>query len=747
MQKLRLALGWVACVAMSLIMVARVRGGDPTQFYNEHTTEKRDGVPAVMDSSAIKSSIVADLKVGRFESAFSGIARLDILATPTVDAKTLAGMFQERQYRPWATQRRREFEQQVKRAQLLVDRRQESFAAYHLALAYAIAPAQDALRTQDWFVKLTRAVDDAAGPNEKARKWLACWRIYINLVQIDPQDVASKLRLMRVERRIRLMRLYAPEQFRRLQDDDDRDRIAAGESPAPDAKPAATAPAVAATKPATDGWRAEVAGATRTMLDDAAMDAGVNYIRPLTLRYELISALQGIEDLVATPGLEKSFPSIADSAKKKAFATELRAILQPTGRIGFGEVKGRDFTAVINSLLAANAQSLKLPEDVLFHELADAMCDSLEGKATMIWPADVARFTRSAATPVAGLGIRLRVAGDGEVVVASCIDGAPAAMAGIRSGDVIETIDQIRMCGSSGEEAAERMIGKPASSVTLVIRRSADGRRQRLLITRREVDAAASDVTGWRHTDNGAWDYYIDPHERIAYLKLNSLQSKTAGALDAILIELKRDGACGIILDLRDNTGGLLSAAHDVSKRFIRAGIILRTRAERETPEPPQEKYVVESEERQWTEMPLVVLVNAGTCGGAEVIAAAVQDNARGSVVGERTAGRGDVQMLFPLANRTAYLKLTTHALYRRTGKPISAASASPGEWGVEPNVPVILPPDQARAAADARGSLSSGSGAGAAAAAAAADQALIADFQLSMALLVMRLKLVGVFF
>src|SRR3954468_9784186 len=121
----RTALCCAACVIASILMPAGVRAGDPVQFYNEHASEKPNTLtaPAATNAATIKKAIVADFKAGRFESAFSGIARLNLPTASAGNVKTWITSFQEQQYRPWAAQRRREFEQQVKQDQSLIDRR------------------------------------------------------------------------------------------------------------------------------------------------------------------------------------------------------------------------------------------------------------------------------------------------------------------------------------------------------------------------------------------------------------------------------------------------------------------------------------------------------------------------------------------------------------------------------------------------------------------------------------------------
>jgi carboxyl-terminal processing protease len=201
-----------------------------------------------------------------------------------------------------------------------------------------------------------------------------------------------------------------------------------------------------------------------------------------------------------------------------------------------------------------------------------------------------------------------------------------------------------------------------------------------------------------------------------------------------------------MILDLRNNPGGLLPAATEVCDRFLSEGTIVFTRGEREMPGQPP----IEARKGDEVALPVVVLVNQFSASASEIVSGALQDQKRALVVGERTFGKGSVQMLFPLANRSAALKLTTSHYYLPSGRNIHKEDNAQ-TWGVEPDLVVEMTTDQMRAAQQARQELevlydsrSAQQTASTGPATQTSKDLLAADAQLSAAVLLLRLQLAG---
>jgi len=216
---------------------------------------------------------------------------------------------------------------------------------------------------------------------------------------------------------------------------------------------------------------------------------------------------------------------------------------------------------------------------------------------------------------------------------------------------------------------------------------------------RRETNKVAS-VKGWQHRTGGGSEYIVDPKNKIGYLRMTNFTKETAKELDRSLDELQARGAKAVILDLRYNPGGLLTAATDVADKFLSKGAIVSTHPDRDTGNQQTEARARADEGD--TDLPVVVLVNQYSASASEIVSGALKDQGRALIVGERTFGKGSVQMLFPLADRSAYLKLTTSHYYLPSGRCIHREENST-DWGVNPDVTVEMTPEQMRAAIDAR--------------------------------------------
>lgn len=291
------------------------------------------------------------------------------------------------------------------------------------------------------------------------------------------------------------------------------------------------------------------------------------------------------------------------------------------------------------------------------------------------------------ADPSGGLGLEVQnPAGGGPLVVKAVLPGGPAQRAGVRPGDRITHVDGKPVDGTpaafqrlhGGAQAVLIPTEKPAH-VALTVTRSSG---KPLDVTLEREEFRTETVLGvMRHDDNG-WDYFADRAHRIAHVRIATLASGTAEELFEVLTSLKEQGMRGLVLDLRWCPGGVLTEAVNISQLFVGAEKVA-------TVEPRASKPVEYrgSGERKFG-VPLVVLVNAETSGGAELIAAAIQDNERGVVAGQRTRGKGSVQSQMPLPVPGVLFKLTTGTFRRPSGKAMHrfADSKPADDWGVRPD-------------------------------------------------------------
>jgi carboxyl-terminal processing protease len=257
-----------------------------------------------------------------------------------------------------------------------------------------------------------------------------------------------------------------------------------------------------------------------------------------------------------------------------------------------------------------------------------------------------------------GIGVWLKQK-DGELEIVSVLPSTPALRAGLRRGDVVETIDAEPVTDLTVDEAVARIKGKPGTDVTLGVARA--GSFLSFTITRRSIELPNLVA---RKTA-----------EQLGYIRLLGFARGAGRQLRAEVSDLVDEGVEGLVLDLRDNGGGLFSEGIDVASVFIDSGEIVTYRARSE----PEKIY--EAQGDAFEDIPLVVLVNEGTASASEIVAGALQDSDRAILVGERTYGKGSVQQVFPLSDASA-MKLTTGSYFTPEGRVI-------GGKGIEPDVEV----------------------------------------------------------
>ena len=278
-----------------------------------------------------------------------------------------------------------------------------------------------------------------------------------------------------------------------------------------------------------------------------------------------------------------------------------------------------------------------------------------------------------------GLGIEVGME-DGFVKVISPIEDTPAFRAGVKAGDLIVKLDETPVKGMSLNDAVKRMRGKPDTDIVLTIMRKGEARPV-VLTLKREIIKVQS-----------VKSKLLEPG--YAYLRVAQFQENTAAAVVQHLTKLTAEAPLmGLVLDLRNDPGGLLHGAVGVSAAFLPAGELVvstdgRTedakREYRATPEDylrgTRDDFLRKLPEGA-KDMPMVVLVNAGSASASEIVAGALQDHKRAVVMGTQTFGKGSVQTILPLNNNTA-IKLTTARYYTPSGRSIQAK-------GIEPDIVV----------------------------------------------------------
>ncbi len=316
----------------------------------------------------------------------------------------------------------------------------------------------------------------------------------------------------------------------------------------------------------------------------------------------------------------------------------------------------------------------------LIHGAMKGMLSSLDEYSQFLEKNEYEELESDALGEFGGVGIEISVK-DGTITVITPIDGSPAEAAGIKPGDKIVKIDNKATEGTAITEAVDKMRGDPGTMVTLTVWREKydkvfDVHLRRAMVKIQSVKKAELLGGG------------------VGYIKIIEFQSNTPRDLDEALKKLEKKGMRSLILDLRNNPGGLLETASDVAERFLPKDAVIVSIKSR----VPEENGIFRSSGNFTVkDYPLAVLVNGGSASASEVVAGAIQDNKRGVILGGRTFGKASVQTVAPLKDGSA-IRFTSAYYYTPGGRLIKKEGITPdvivGSNGSADGVPDEDSPD-----------------------------------------------------
>lgn len=330
----------------------------------------------------------------------------------------------------------------------------------------------------------------------------------------------------------------------------------------------------------------------------------------------------------------------------------------------------------------------------LVEDMINGGLQKLDRHAEYLNADQLKRFETDAQGSFGGVGIVLTLDQPTKFLkVDHPMPGTPAYSAGIVADDLIVKIGDRSTEGITVPDARKLITGEPDTPVTLTVRRTgrAPADQEVTLLRARVAQHPVSGVR--RRTDDPTkWEWFVDRPNGIAYVRISGFNELTTKELKAAMEEIERGGGKALVLDLRENPGGLLSEAVSVSDLFLTGGKIVSTRDRRSkerTFEAKKDGTVFLPAEQR----PIAVLVNDGSASASEIVSAALQDNKRAVVIGERTYGKGSVQKLLRLpGDPPSAVKLTTETYWRPSGANIDRARApkdAPDQWGVRPDIEV----------------------------------------------------------
>ncbi len=268
------------------------------------------------------------------------------------------------------------------------------------------------------------------------------------------------------------------------------------------------------------------------------------------------------------------------------------------------------------------------------------------------------------------------------LVVLAPIPGGPAWEAGLLPGDELIAVDGQPLNVTDRREAVERIRGPSGSFAEITINRN--GEEKVIRVERRPIPVPS--VQGdWLSAD-GSWDFRLRENPRVGYIRILQFGENTAKEFANALAAI-RGRVAGLIIDVRNNPGGLLPAVVEICDQFIDAGSLIVDIRGRE--QKVKEKFIASSSAKVDRELPVVVLIDRRSASASEILAACLQDHGRATVVGERSFGKGTVQNLIVLQNGRSAIKLTTASYWRPSGKNIdrpSSKATNNEDWGVSPS-------------------------------------------------------------
>jgi carboxyl-terminal processing protease len=323
----------------------------------------------------------------------------------------------------------------------------------------------------------------------------------------------------------------------------------------------------------------------------------------------------------------------------------------------------QDATNVLTWTMQASQQQLGLSPLPVALEFVYGAVESLDKYSAFVPPERNPGASLQLESNMVGIGVQIEMRDDGAEVM-KVISGSPAQAAGLQKGDLILAVGGHQLSGVTIDQTVSLIAGPAGSPVVLGLQRRSQGPFT-MTVTRQSITL---------HSVN---DIQLLNGSKVGYFKLDKFTASANDEIENALQQLYRQGMQSLVVDLRGNPGGLLTAAIQISDKFLPDGTIVATRGR--TASDNTEEHA--TRDHTW-KVPLVVLVDHNSASASEIFAAAIQENRRGVVVGRTSYGKGTVQTQFPLQTAGCSLRITTARFYSPTGRVMAGS-------GVTPDVPV----------------------------------------------------------
>lgn len=656
------------------------------------------GLPAATaDNDDLAQQISRLASKGQFDQMVDRVLRSE----PDADTSALGSLQADiRRYRDHLKDNRRISTQAMDKA---VQKMREQAAEGNLteALSSAVEAsglAEDlqAFLKQDAVTELVRKAETAAAKHLKDHQWLEALTLYRRLDLLFDDQNRYDAPIKEAARHLRMLRLYAPDTWFQMASE----YAKAHDNPEP----------VRWDDPDLT-WRKELDEITPTMLRQALAYSVKWHVEPCDYEKLMHGGVEGLDAMLQSRGLDKTFPVLRDKTKVQSFRAALKQIDLEL-RQQNTPMSYPDATAMIRRIMKANADTIKLPNEVIVYEMTEGALGTLDDFTAMIWPSQKKRFERTTKQRFSGVGVQISLVND-ELTVVTPLSGTPAQRAGLKPGDRIVDINGKPTVGISLEQAVEHITGPEGTTVKLGVRSPGAEKTRHVTLERKTIRIES--VKGFDRHNGGDWDFYVDRENKIGLIRLLQFGPDSAEEIDKAVQRMRNDnGLSALILDLRFNPGGLLGSAVEVADRFLDSGVIVAG----VKPGHQQGGFLGLGDPRSWSkkassrhtygDFPVIVLINRGSASASEIVAGALQAHGRAQILGERSYGKGSVQeiqnvdVIPQLMQPRAQLKLTTQYYQLPNGRIIHRRPQST-TWGIEPDVKIKLTDRQTRRQIKAR--------------------------------------------
>lgn len=399
-------------------------------------------------------------------------------------------------------------------------------------------------------------------------------------------------------------------------------------------------------------------------------------------------ALKAMSALCETTKLYAIFDGIANKDTREHFLAGLEKLSRKIDEKR--TFSWDDLRRLYQDVRKLNGETIGLSDALLVVEFLEGATGELDDFTSIVWPVDERDFVKAMVGNFCGVGIQLGRDEDlDRLKVTTPLENSPALEAGIQPDDVIMAVDGKSTKGWSSDDAIDHITGPAGTEVTLTLFRPRTKEWFDFTLTRSKIQVSSVRGVERLPDDTTEWNYILDKDTGVAYVKVIGFNPDTAKELDRALAKAEKQGMKGLVLDLRNNPGGLLDVAVSIVSMFQPEGEVVSTDGRSESKE--QHKVLGRS---KYPNLPLVILVNEGSASASEILAGALQDHNRAVVLGERTFGKGSVQKVLSLQGERTQLKLTTSLYFLPSGRsPHRRPEAE--TWGVEPDVVSKITPKE----------------------------------------------------